>query len=148
MISLTLGDIAKAVDGNLVNSEDANIIVDSVGTDTRQIQDNCLFIALQGASFDAHEFLTEAQKAGAKAVIIHRHIDTGLPAVLVKDTRIALGKLSAYVKSKITHLKCVAITGSNGKTTTKELLSAILKVYADVESEDTVKKPHQPQGEC
>lgn len=129
MISLTLQDIAKAIEGNLVNSDDANIVVDAVCTDTRKIQANCLFIALQGDAFDAHDFLTQAQQAGAKAVIIDREIETCVPAILVKDTRIALGKLSAYVKSKISGLKCAAITGSNGKTTTKELLSAILNVY-------------------
>tara|TARA_R110001583_G_scaffold67490_7_gene192917 strand:- start:26634 stop:28088 length:1455 start_codon:yes stop_codon:yes gene_type:complete len=130
MILLTLQEIALAINGKLMNSDDASLVVESVCTDTRNIQENCLFIALQGASFDAHHFLTQAQQAGASALIIHGQNDSTLPAILVKDTRIALGLLSAYVKSKIKNLKCAAITGSNGKTTTKELLSAILSVHA------------------
>jgi UDP-N-acetylmuramoyl-tripeptide--D-alanyl-D-alanine ligase len=130
MISLTLQEIATAIKGRLVNCDDLNLVIDSVCTDTRNIQEHCLFIALQGASFDAHQFLGQAQQTGAKAFIIHRKTDVNLPAILVNDTRIALGLLGAYVKSKINNLKCAAITGSNGKTTTKELLSAVLTEYS------------------
>jgi len=126
MIPLTLSEIASAIDGQLTNIGDDQIIIKNVCTDTRNIQPGCLFIALQGASFDAHEFLSEALQLGSKAFILHKKSNNPLPAILVDDTRIALGLLSAYVKSKITDLKCAAITGSNGKTTTKELLSSIL----------------------
>jgi UDP-N-acetylmuramoyl-tripeptide--D-alanyl-D-alanine ligase len=138
MISLTLSEIASATAGKLTHVNDAQIVIDNICTDTRNIQQGCLFLALQGASFDAHDFLAEAEQAGAKALILHNNSQTSLPAILVKDTRIALGQLSAYVKSKIAHLKCAAITGSNGKTTTKELLSSILNAHSASHAEDSV----------
>lgn len=130
MISLTLAEIALATDGELLNCNDKQQVIDEVCTDTRNIRKGCLFIALQGASFDAHDFLYNAQQAGAQALLIDKESNTLLPSILVKDTRIALGLLSAFVKSRISHLKCVAITGSNGKTTTKEMLSAILMAFS------------------
>jgi len=130
MIPLTLAEIALATHGELLNAADAQCVVNHVSTDTRNIEPGCLFIALQGESFDAHEFLLNAEKSGAGALLVHRKNSSSLPAVLVKDTRIALGLLSAFVKTKIANLKCAAITGSNGKTTTKEMLSAILNVHS------------------
>ena len=126
MIPLSLPEIASAISGQLMNVKDAHVVINHVCTDTRNIQSGALFLALQGDSFDAHAFLAEAEKSGAIAFITHKKSNTTLPTILVKDTRIALGKLSAYVRSKISGLKCAAITGSNGKTTTKEFLSAIL----------------------
>jgi len=130
MIPLTLSEIAIATSGKLINTDEIQISISKVCTDTRNIEQDCLFIALQGASFDAHQFLAQAEKAGAKAVIAHQQTDSTLPTVLVKDTRIALGQLGAYVKSKLGQLKCAAITGSNGKTTTKEMLAAILTNFS------------------
>lgn len=126
MIPLTLTEIAFAVDGELLHQSASEATIKSVCTDTRNIEAGCLFIALQGASFDAHQFLQQAIQSGAKALLVNQKSDTTQPTILVKDTRIALGLLGAYVKSKIANLKCAAITGSNGKTTTKELLTAIL----------------------
>lgn len=131
MIPLTLFEISRATAGKLVNAEDPQQVINSVCTDTRKIQQGCLFIALQGVSFDAHQFLADAQKSGASALLTQKTSNSTLPTVIVTDTRIALGKLSAYLKSKISHLKCIAITGSNGKTTTKEMLSAILNKFSN-----------------
>lgn len=133
MIPLTLSEIATAVAGKLVNNDDSQRVINVVCTDTRNIEQGCLFLALQGDTFDAHQFLADAEQSGARAFIVHKQRDSALPAILVDDTRIALGQLSAYVKSKIAHLKCAAITGSNGKTTTKELLSSILKAHSQTE---------------
>ncbi|WP_022941090.1 UDP-N-acetylmuramoyl-tripeptide--D-alanyl-D-alanine ligase [Psychromonas hadalis] len=134
MIPLTLAEIALAIDGKLLNSNALENTIDRVCTDTRHIQQGCLFLALQGERFDAHQFIEEARQSGAKALIVHQQHRSILPSILVKDTRIALGLLAAYVKSKIAHLKCVAITGSNGKTTTKEMLSAILNCFSRAEN--------------
>ena len=136
MISLTLAEIALATHGELLAANGAHLSINSVCTDTRNIEPGCLFIALQGETFDAHQFLDNAQQAGATALLVHQQTNALLPCILVKDTRIALGLLSAYVKRKITNLKCAAITGSNGKTTTKEMLAAILAAQCD--SEDAV----------
>lgn len=134
MIQLTLAEIAAAVNGELINTHHPETVVNSVCTDTRNILQDCLFIAIKGNAFDAHSFLSQAKQAGASAVIIHQKSNTLLPSILVKDTRIALGLLSAYVKSKLTSLQCAAITGSNGKTTTKEMLSAILNEFCTAEN--------------
>jgi UDP-N-acetylmuramoyl-tripeptide--D-alanyl-D-alanine ligase len=134
MFPLTLSEIADATGGVLVNADDSQLVIINVCTDTRNIEKGCLFLALHGTAFDAHQFLSEAQQAGAIALILHKNSNLPLPSILVDDTRIALGKLSAYVRSKIKHLKCAAITGSNGKTTTKELLSSILNVHIQTQN--------------
>lgn len=131
MISLSLTEIATATQGTLQLTNDASVAITEVCTDTRNISAGCLFIALQGASFDAHAFVADAQQAGVGALLAHKPISSDLPIIMVADTRIALGQLGAYVKAKIADLKCAAITGSNGKTTTKEMLSAILQAHCD-----------------
>lgn len=136
MISLTLAEIALATNGELLNTSDSDLVVNSVCTDTRNIEKDCLFVALQGESFDAHKFLLDAEKAGAGVLLVHQKNGSSLPSVLVQDTRIALGLLGAFVKAKIANIKCAAITGSNGKTTTKEMLGAILNTFSG--SEDSV----------
>ncbi|MCP5077900.1 MAG: UDP-N-acetylmuramoylalanyl-D-glutamyl-2, 6-diaminopimelate--D-alanyl-D-alanine ligase, partial [Psychromonas sp.] len=93
MIPLTLSEIATATSGKLINACDAQLIIKSVSTDTRNIERGALFVALQGVSFDAHQFLVQAEKTGAKALIVHQQTDSTLPTILVKDTRIALGQL-------------------------------------------------------
>ena len=133
MIPLTLTDIAQATNGTIINAGAQDTVVNAVCTDTRTIEAGCLFIALQGDNFDAHQFIGQAEGAGAAVLLVHRKVDTEQPYILVKDTRIALGLLSASVKQKISGLKCAAITGSNGKTTTKELLSQILRQFNDAE---------------
>ncbi|PKF62239.1 UDP-N-acetylmuramoylalanyl-D-glutamyl-2, 6-diaminopimelate--D-alanyl-D-alanine ligase [Psychromonas sp. psych-6C06] len=137
MISLSLEEIALATGGELRNVDTSNNNfpdhITTVCTDTRHIAEGCLFIALKGENFDAHQFLLEAQKLGATAFIVEQEGNIELPYVVVNNTRTALGQLGAYVKAKIKNLKCAAITGSNGKTTTKEMLSAILSVHCPVD---------------
>lgn len=122
MIRLNLSEIAIAVDGQLQGEDCA---ISSVTTDTRKISPGDLFIALVGASFDGHQFIEQAQAAGAAAFIVDRPIDSVQPYIVVADTQQALGALGAYVKAQV-NPKTVAITGSNGKTTTKEMVAAIL----------------------
>lgn len=133
MIPLTLNDIAQVTNGQIINAAAQNITINTVCTDSRTIEAGCLFIALQGDNFDAHQFIEQAGTAGAAILLVQRKIESKLPYILVKDTRIALGLLSAFVKQKISGLKCAAITGSNGKTTTKELLSQILRQFSDAD---------------
>jgi len=131
MISLSLAEIAAATHGTLCHGQDNALVIRAVCTDTRNIEAGCLFIALQGDSFDAHDFLSQAAEAGASALLVHQENASLLPQIQVQDTRIALGLLSAFVKSKIARLQCAAITGSNGKTTTKEMLTAILRAHTE-----------------
>ena len=133
MIPITLAEIAQVTDGQIVNAEKRNKVITSVSTDTRFIEAGALFIALKGDRFDAHQFLDQAASAGASVLLVEQINNSKLPCIVVKDTRIALGLLSAYVKGQITGLKSAAITGSNGKTTTKELLTQILKLFSETD---------------
>lgn len=119
---MMLSEIAKAVGGQL---HGADVLVTSVDTDSRRIQPQQLFVAIKGERFDGNQFAQEALKLGAAAVLISDESQTARPAVLVNDTRLALGKLANYWRKQL-RAPIAAITGSNGKTTTKEMLNAIL----------------------
>lgn len=98
-----------------------------VATDTRTLQPGDLFVALKGERFDGHRFARQALDSGAAAVMVAA--DSGCnvqPALLVDDTRLALGQLAAWWRTQMP-ARLVAITGSNGKTTVKEMLAAILR---------------------
>lgn len=138
MIAITVEQLCLATNGVLKKgfqtlNNCANTVIENVSTDTRTIQPSDLFIALKGPSFDAHQLLQSAIDKGASVVLVEASSEILLPAdsivVEVEDTRIALGLLSSYVKQQVTGLKCAAITGSNGKTTCKELLTAILTLH-------------------
>ena len=105
---------------------DADVRVCGVGTDTRAVVPGSLFVALRGERFDAHDFIGQALAAGAAAVLVERPIDGAqVPVLVVADTRVALGELAAGWRSRM-HLPVIAVTGSNGKTTVKEMLASIL----------------------
>jgi UDP-N-acetylmuramoyl-tripeptide--D-alanyl-D-alanine ligase len=117
-----LSEIALATKGQLIG---ADVEIKSVGTDSRAIQSQQLFVALKGENFDGHDYAAQSLQQGAAAVLVSANVAS--PAVLVKDTRLALGDLAAHWRHKFS-MPVVAITGSNGKTTVKEMLAAILKV--------------------
>jgi len=98
-----------------------------VSTDTRQVRTGELFVALQGENFDAHDFIQQAVDAGAVAVVVSRPVEINLPSLLVDDTRLALGHLASAWRDQFS-LPVVAVTGSNGKTTVKEMIASILSV--------------------
>lgn len=128
----TLSVAATAIDGS-VRGTDAAFA--RVATDTRTIQPGDLFVALRGERFDGHRFAQQALDAGAAAVMMETGSDSSAsPALLVHDTRLALGQLSAWWRKQMP-ARLVAITGSNGKTTVKEMLRDILRAAA---SDDTV----------
>ena len=122
----SLSQIAAAVNGRLVG---ADVTVEGVSTDTRAIAKGALFIALAGERFDAHDFLDQAMAAGAGALLVADagKLPAGVSAVVVDDTRLALGRLAAAWRARFA-LPVIAVTGTNGKTTTKEMIAAILKV--------------------
>ncbi|NNG13648.1 MAG: UDP-N-acetylmuramoyl-tripeptide--D-alanyl-D-alanine ligase [Gammaproteobacteria bacterium] len=105
----------------------ADVHFKGVSTDTRSVQQGELFVALQGERFDAHEFIAEAAASGAVAAIVSRPVEAGVPVLLVEDTQLALGKLASVWRGKFS-IPVVAITGSNGKTTVKEMIASILRV--------------------
>ena len=120
-----LSQVADAVQGRVLG---ADVAVDGVSTDTRAISPGQLFIALAGDNFDAHDFLAQATAAGATALMVadESRLPSGVSAVVVDDTRLALGRLAAAWRARFA-LPVIAVTGSNGKTTTKEMIAAILK---------------------
>jgi UDP-N-acetylmuramoyl-tripeptide--D-alanyl-D-alanine ligase len=99
-----------------------------VGTDSRTTCAGELFVALEGERFDGHEHVAEARAKGAAAALVSRVVDAALPQLVVDDTRLALGRLAAHWRSRYA-LELVALTGSNGKTTVKEMLAAILAAH-------------------
>lgn len=120
-----LSDVASALDGRLIG---ADVALDGVSSDTRNVAPGQLFVALKGERFDAHDFLAQAQEQGAAAALVSAadKVPAGFPAVAVADTRLALGRLAAVWRARF-DIPVLAVTGSNGKTTTKEMVAAILK---------------------
>ena len=121
----TLHMVADAVNGTLVGADRA---FDSVCTDTRSLQKGQLFFALQGENFDAEEFIGRAAELGAAGAVVRERHTIDLPQVEVDDTRRALGRLAAAWRDRFSGV-VVAVTGSNGKTTVKEMLASILRLH-------------------
>jgi UDP-N-acetylmuramoyl-tripeptide--D-alanyl-D-alanine ligase len=122
---MRLSEVALATDGQLVG---VDVEFCCVGTDSRAIKKGQLFVALKGENFDGHEYAAQSLEQGASSVLVSEASNVD-PAVVVKDTRLALGDLAAHWRAKF-EIPVVAITGSNGKTTVKEMLAAILKMAA------------------
>lgn len=120
---MMLSIAAKATQANLIGTDG---VFSSVGIDSRNVLPGQLFVALKGEHFDGHDFARQAIEVGAAAVIVNHEISGVTPALVVKDTYQALGELAAYHRSQM-NLPLVAITGSNGKTSVKEMLASILK---------------------
>ncbi|WP_127477879.1 UDP-N-acetylmuramoyl-tripeptide--D-alanyl-D-alanine ligase [Sulfurivermis fontis] len=102
----------------------ADVEFHGVSTDTRTLISGALFIALRGPRFDGHDYVAEAAARGAVAVLVEHAVDSPLPQLVVRDTRLALGRLAAAWRLHC-NTPLVAITGSNGKTTVKEMCRAI-----------------------
>ena len=124
MKKLTLQEIAQWCEGT-VASEFANITVDGISTDSREIHPGQLFIPLIGSRYDGHQYIHKALEQGAVAVLTMKEIEDTIPAVHVQDTLIAYGKLASNYREYL-GLKVIAITGSVGKTTTKEMVASVM----------------------
>jgi UDP-N-acetylmuramoyl-tripeptide--D-alanyl-D-alanine ligase len=125
MERLSLSDIVRAVEGRLHRGQDCRVC--GVSIDSRTAKPGDIYFAIRGKRLDGHAFVAEALAAGAVGVVLSR--TDALPksgaAVLVDDTTLALGRLAGFYRKKMS-CRAVAVTGSNGKTTTKELLAALL----------------------
>lgn len=121
MIQTTLTTIAPLLSGRLLG-EDVHFT--GCHTDSSQPMQDHLFVALKGERFDGHDFLQQAQQQGAAAALVEQPVTTDLPCLQVTNTRQALGQLAKFWRQQFT-LPIIAITGSNGKTSTKEMLKAI-----------------------
>ena len=124
--SMRLADIARALDAR---PPEMDAVLTGVSTDTRSLTAGDLFVALEGDNFDGHDYLTKAQARGAAAALVgHAVAGVTLPQIIVEDTRIAFGRIAWLWRSRF-NLPTIALTGSNGKTTVKEMLRGILAAH-------------------
>lgn len=122
MIKLTLSQAAAVLHTQFAGQEQT---FHGISTDTRQLSPGMLYVALRGQHFDGHHFLAQAQQQGAIAAIVEQPVTIpNFPTLLVKNTRDALGALAKFWRQQF-NIPVIAITGSNGKTTTKEMVNAI-----------------------
>jgi UDP-N-acetylmuramoyl-tripeptide--D-alanyl-D-alanine ligase len=122
MEDLTLYEIVKAVEGSY--GYPSTEIISSVSTDTRKITKGCVFIALRGDKFDGHDFVKQAIELGAVAAITEKPVE-GVKCIIVDNTKKALADLARYYRSRFNPI-LVGVTGSVGKTTTKEMIALVL----------------------
>jgi len=122
MMRLKLSEIARVVDGRLVRDD---VLVEGMAHDSRRIEPGMLFVALAGERVDGHDFLDAAAAGGAAAALVSRPGNPDLPQVVVDDTRLAMGRAAAAWRDRIDPT-VVGVTGSNGKTTVKEMVRSIL----------------------
>lgn len=124
MMQSSLAHLARRIGGANMTAEAA---FHGVSTNSRDIAPGNLFVALRGERFDAHDFLDQVEKSGAAAVVVEK-LPPGysLPALVVPDTRRALGEIASFWRSQF-KIPLIAVTGSNGKTTVKEMIASVLK---------------------
>jgi UDP-N-acetylmuramoyl-tripeptide--D-alanyl-D-alanine ligase len=122
MTSVKLSALSECLNATLINGD---ALIQGVSTDTRNIHDGDLFIALKGERFDAHDFAAQAIDSGAVALVVDHPLALPVPQLVVDDTRIALGLIGEYNRAFFTGT-LIAVTGSSGKTTVKEMLATIL----------------------
>ncbi len=123
MRTVMLSQLAEWCEGRLIGED---ITVSRIGTDSRENLAGALFVALRGERFDAHDFAPQAADHGAAALLLHRPVSTDLPHILCPDTEEALGEIAAGLAAGRRSV-VLALTGSNGKTSVKTMLYAIMR---------------------
>lgn len=127
MKKITVGQASQACCGKLVGSEtDADLVIKNIFTDSRKVGEGSLFAAIKGERVDGHDFINPCFEKGAVCAISEREIDTnGKPYILVESTLQALKDIAAFYRS-LFDIPFIGVTGSVGKTSTKEMLSSVL----------------------
>jgi UDP-N-acetylmuramoyl-tripeptide--D-alanyl-D-alanine ligase len=128
VIRLLLSELAGVLDCPMPA---ADVAVEDIVTDSRKVHYGTLFAALPGNNVDGHDYAGSAVKLGAAALLVSRPLSLDIPQLVVDDVLLALGKLAAMLRKRIDPV-VVGITGSNGKTTVKEMVASILALEADV----------------
>ncbi|MBI4835309.1 MAG: UDP-N-acetylmuramoyl-tripeptide--D-alanyl-D-alanine ligase [Planctomycetes bacterium] len=141
MRALRLADIISCTRGNLLNRNIKvnGLLVRRISTDTRSLKKGDLFVALKGANFDGHKFIPQAEKGKASSIIVSvkpARLPAKVPVIKVSDTTRALGDIARFYR-RLVGARIIAITGSNGKTTTKEMIYHILSTCGC----ETVRSP-------
>jgi UDP-N-acetylmuramoyl-tripeptide--D-alanyl-D-alanine ligase len=128
----SLSQLAAAISGaRLVPGTAPGVVIDAVSTDSRSVPPGALFVALRGDLFDGHDFLAQVAASGVAAVVVEAlpagwaQCASMVPAIVVPDTLVALGQIAHFWRRQFA-LPVIGVTGSNGKTTVKEMLAAIL----------------------
>ena len=114
-------EISKIINGTLVGK---NCLVNSISLDSREIGENVCFFAIKGEKFDGHNYVNEAVKNGAKLIVAQKKINASVSVIYVDDVIKALGLLGKHHKG---HTKVIAVTGSVGKTTVKNMIMSVLR---------------------
>lgn len=126
VFAMRLSEIAQGIGARLAG---ADATIGGVSTDTRKLQPGDLFVAIKGDNFDGHDYIARAQEKGAAAALVSREmVDVAMPQLLVDNTRFGYGRLARQWRSRFNPLT-LALTGSNGKTTVKEMLRSILLAH-------------------
>lgn len=124
MIKISAGELAKILSGKLENLPPGTELDQYPVIDSRKAKAGTFFAAFKGEQVDGHEFVAQAIKAGAKFALVSKSVDS--PSILVSDVGQALLTLTEFVRERLVNMKVVGITGSQGKTTSKEFLYSIL----------------------
>lgn len=123
-MKLSLKEVSNAIGAKLVGND---VVIETISKDSRVIENNCMYVALKGDRFDGHDFIEGACQKGAVAVMSERENESyNVPALIVKDCKIAMGDIARYYRQSIKGLKVVGITGSVGKTTTKDMVASVV----------------------
>jgi UDP-N-acetylmuramoyl-tripeptide--D-alanyl-D-alanine ligase len=125
---MSLSDAAGAINARHLG---VGAVFSGVSTDSRSVQRDELFVALKGERFDGHDYLDEAASRGAVGVMVSRPVDIALGQLVVDDTRLGLGRLAAAWRADL-QIPVIAVTGSNGKTTVKEMIASIMAGRGEV----------------
>ena len=129
MIRMRLGEAAAALGLRTVGGD---VAFHGIGTDSRTVSPGALFVAVRGPTFDGHDFIGDAARRGAAAALVERVPSASIPFISVRDSVRALGELAAVWRNRFPDLLLVGITGSNGKTTVKEMVAAIFRTLGPV----------------
>lgn len=119
---MKLSQLVQLLGGQLQGDD---VTFETLSIDSRAIKSDELFVAIKGDQFDGHEFIAMAKERGAVAAIVNKFVAVDLPQLIVADTRLALGKIAALHRQQF-NIPVIGLTGSCGKTTTKEMLRSIL----------------------
>ena len=128
MIPVSCGQIAEAVGGELAGVDPAAVVDGPVVKDSREAGPGGLFVALPGERVDGHDYVEAVSAAGVTVSLTTRPVE-GCPCIVVADTQVALGELARLVVSKLPDLVVIGLTGSQGKTSTKDLIAQLLRPY-------------------
>jgi UDP-N-acetylmuramoyl-tripeptide--D-alanyl-D-alanine ligase len=128
MISMSLSKAAAAINANLIGDD---AVFNGCSTDSRTIENGNLFIALSGENYDGHDYVSVAEERGASSLMLEKEVSHVKPVLQVDNTRRAMGLLAKTWRDELS-IPLVAITGSNGKTTVKEMVTSILSEISEV----------------